>query len=111
MATRVGSVDKAVQDGRNGYLVSPGSEEELSGRLIELLRDRVRAAAFGRAGRQHVLEYASIERMVVGYEEMLEGIYQQKAAVRAGKQPVSPIGVAAANSRAGELQSRSWFRF
>ena len=60
VATRVGSVDKAVHDGRSGYLVSPGSEEELAGRLIELLRDRPRAAAFGRAGRQHVLEHASI---------------------------------------------------
>ena len=40
VATRVGSVDKAVDEGRSGYLVSPGSEEELAGRLIELLRDR-----------------------------------------------------------------------
>ena len=101
VATRVGSVDKAVQEGRSGYLVSPGSEEELAGRLIELLRDRPRAAAFGRAGRQHVLEHASIERMVAGYEDLLEGIYQQKAAVRAGKglppplawQPADPAGL------------------
>ncbi len=40
VATRVGSVDKAVEEGRSGYLVTPGSEEELAGRLIELLRDR-----------------------------------------------------------------------
>jgi len=107
VATRVGSIDKAVQEGRNGYLVSPGSEEELAGRLIELLRDRTRAAAFGRAGRQHVLQHASIERMVAGYEEMLEGIYQEKAAVRAGKASSSPIGMTAANSTAEKLPSHS----
>jgi glycosyltransferase involved in cell wall biosynthesis len=71
VATRVGSVDQAVQCGRSGYLVSPGGEEELAGRLIELLRDRWRAAVFGRAGRQHVLEHASIQRMVAGYEDLL----------------------------------------
>jgi glycosyltransferase involved in cell wall biosynthesis len=85
VATRVGSVDKAVQEGHSGHLVTPGSEEELSARLIELLRDRARAAAFGRAGRQHVLEHASIERMVAGYEELIEGIYRQKSALRAGE--------------------------
>ena len=40
VATRVGSIDKVVEEGRSGHLVSPGSEEELAGRLIELLRDR-----------------------------------------------------------------------
>ncbi len=94
VATRVGSVDKAVHDGRSGYLVSPGSEEELAGRLIELLQDRARAADFGCAGRQYVIEYASIQQMVTGYEKMLEEIYQQKAGGRAGKKPSSPIGLA-----------------
>ena len=106
VATRVGSVDKTVQDGRSGYLVSPGSEEELAARLIELLRDRSRAVAFGRAGRQHVVEHASVQRMVAGYEDMIEGIYRQKAAKRARKRPSSPVGMAGADA-AGELQARS----
>ena len=78
VATRVGSVDKAVHDGQTGYVVAPGSEEELASRLVELLRDRFRAATFGRAGRRHVVEHASIERMVSGYEELLEEIYGRK---------------------------------
>jgi glycosyltransferase involved in cell wall biosynthesis len=94
VATRVGSIDKTVEEGRTGYLVAAGNEEQLAGRLIELLRDRAQAAAFGRAGRQHVLEHASIERMVSGYEEVLEGIYRQKAAIRAGKKVDPPIGAA-----------------
>jgi glycosyltransferase involved in cell wall biosynthesis len=108
VATRVGSVDKAVHDGRNGYLVSPGREEELAGRLIELLRDRPRAAAFGRAGRSYVLEHASIQQMVSGYEDLLEGIYRKKAAIRAGKKPSCPVSMAAADpAAAAHVQSRS----
>ncbi len=80
VATRVGSVDQAVHDGRTGYLVEPGNEVQLAARTIELLQDRVRATAMGRAGRQHVLEHSSVERMVTGYEETLAAIYQKKAA-------------------------------
>ena len=88
VATRVGSVDKAVDHGRSGYLVAPGDENELAGRLIELLRDRSLAAAFGRAGRQYVLEHASIQGMVAGYEDLLEGIYRRKASLPARKGPL-----------------------
>ena len=31
VATRVGSIDKAVEEGRSGYLVTPGCEEEWQG--------------------------------------------------------------------------------
>ncbi len=105
VATRVGSVDKTVQDGRNGYLITPGSEEELAARLIELLRDRSRAATFGRAGRQHVVEHASVQRMVAGYEDMIEGIYQQKVAIRARKRRFPPVGMVGADAT-GRLQTR-----
>ncbi len=79
VATRVGSVDRAVQEGRTGYIVSPGNEEELASRLIKLLGSRAEASTMGRAGRQFVVEHASIERMVAGYEDLLAGIYRQKA--------------------------------
>jgi glycosyltransferase involved in cell wall biosynthesis len=87
VATRVGSVDRAVQEGSTGYLISPGNEEELVARLIELLDNRECALAMGRAGRQFVVQHASIERMVAGYEDLLAGIYRQKAARRAGATP------------------------
>ncbi len=108
VATRVGSVDKSVHDGVNGYLVSPGNETELAGRLDELLRDRARAAAFGRAGRKYVLQHASIQQMISGYEELLEGIYRQKAALRAGKKASCTVGMAASKATVGgEAPSRS----
>ena len=82
VATRVGSVDQAVQDGRTGYIVAPGNEEELAARLIKLLSSRAEASTLGRAGRQFVVQNASIDRMVVGYEDLLAGIYRQKASAR-----------------------------
>jgi glycosyltransferase involved in cell wall biosynthesis len=79
VATRVGSVPETVLDGKTGYLVPPGDARSVADRLIELLGDRQRAAAFGRAGREHVIAHWSIERMVEGYQELLAGIYMAKA--------------------------------
>jgi glycosyltransferase involved in cell wall biosynthesis len=82
VATRVGSVDRVVQEGRTGYIVAPGNEEEVVSRLIKLLSSRAEASTMGRAGRQFVVEHASIDRMVAGYEDLLAGIYRQKVSAR-----------------------------
>ncbi len=84
LAMRVGSVDRAVLEGRTGHLVSPGDETELAARLVELLSQPARAAELGRAGREFVVQNASIERMVSGYEDLLSDIYARKTAARAG---------------------------
>ena len=82
VATAVGSVPESVQDGRTGYLTDPGDAADTARRVVELLRDRDRAAAFGRAGRQHVVAHASSQRMVEGYQDLIAGLYERKA--RAG---------------------------
>ncbi|MCC6126643.1 MAG: glycosyltransferase [Pirellulales bacterium] len=79
VATRVGSVPETVLDARTGYLVPPGNAEEIARRTLALLQEPDLAAAFGRAGREQVIAHWSIERMVQGYEELLEGIYRSKA--------------------------------
>ena len=78
VATRVGSVPEAVADGETGYLVPAGDDAALAERIVELLRDPARAAAFGRAGRERVLARSSIQHMVEGYEAMIESIYDSK---------------------------------
>ncbi|MDY0169583.1 MAG: glycosyltransferase [Thermoguttaceae bacterium] len=80
VATRVGSVPETVCHGRNGYLVEPGNADALAARTIELLDNRARAETLGRAGRETVLRHWSIDRMVEGYEQLIAGIYEQKAA-------------------------------
>jgi glycosyltransferase involved in cell wall biosynthesis len=79
VATRVGSVPESVRDGQTGYLVEPGDAAALAERLLLLLRNPQQAAAMGAAGRQHVLEHASIEAMVRGYEALIGEIYASKA--------------------------------
>jgi glycosyltransferase involved in cell wall biosynthesis len=98
VATRVGSIAESVQEGRTGYLIAAGDENELAARMIELLVDRPRAAAFGSAGREHVLRHASIEQMIAGYEDLLEDIYRRKAGKRPGKRPFLPNAPAARTS-------------
>lgn len=80
VATRVGSVGEAVPDGSAGYLVTPGSAEELAARMIELWTDPQRRATMGAAARQHVVQNWSVDRMIDGYQRMIEDIYQSKAA-------------------------------
>lgn len=80
VATRVGSVPETVRDGENGYLVPPDDAVTLAARTIELLDNRERAEALGRAGRETVLRHWSIDRMVAGYEQLITEIHEQKLA-------------------------------
>ncbi|HVA49343.1 MAG TPA: glycosyltransferase [Pirellulales bacterium] len=78
VATRVGSVPESVHDGENGYLVAPGDESALAARVTELLNHSGLASRLGQAGRRTVVDRWSLERMVSGYEELIEGIYVRK---------------------------------
>ncbi len=81
-------------DGRTGYLVAPGDSQGMAARVLELLADRDRAARMGRAGRETVIAHWSVDRMVQGYQEMIEGIYaakeRPKAEARMTKEVRSP---------------------
>lgn len=52
VATRVGAVADAVRDGTTGYLIPPGSADELRSRLAGLLGDADLRHRLGAAGRQ-----------------------------------------------------------
>lgn len=75
VATRVGSLTETVRDGVNGYLVRPDDPAALAARVIELFGDRMKARRFGQAGRREVVAHWSLERMVAGYEELIERLY------------------------------------
>jgi glycosyltransferase involved in cell wall biosynthesis len=85
VATRVGSVAETVADGENGYLVESGSVDTMARRVVELFRDPSLAAAFGAAGRQHVVNHWSVDRMVDGYEELLKRLFDEKMSLFAAK--------------------------
>lgn len=78
VATRVGSVPEVVAHGVTGYLVDPGDAPQTAQAIVELLSNPERAIAMGRAGREHVLKHATIQRTVEGYQQLLLEIYERK---------------------------------
>ena len=73
LATKVGSVDQVVQDGRSGFLVAPGDAFALSQKLQQLIEQPARWEAMGRCGRHHVGRHYDIERL----NDRLVQIYEQ----------------------------------
>ncbi|HEX5443115.1 MAG TPA: glycosyltransferase, partial [Pirellulales bacterium] len=80
VATRVGSLTETVHDGVSGYLVRPGDAAALAARVTELFGDRGKARRFGQAGRREVVAHWSLERMVAGYETLIEDLHRVKRA-------------------------------
>lgn len=50
IGSRLGAIPEFIEDGKNGYLVTPGDTAELTDRLLDLLGDPVVCKAFGDAG-------------------------------------------------------------
>ncbi len=82
VAPRVGSVEESVIDGQTGYLTAPGDDEETAQRIVTLLSDRTLAWRLGQAGRDAVTARWTVERMVEGYEQLINEIYERKASGR-----------------------------
>ncbi len=62
VVTDVGGAREAVIEGGTGYIVSAGDDQQMAGRMVELLRDPERARAMGKHGRSIVEEKFSCER-------------------------------------------------
>tara|TARA_B100001250_G_scaffold65148_1_gene51595 strand:+ start:9989 stop:11209 length:1221 start_codon:yes stop_codon:yes gene_type:complete len=56
VATRVGEVNFAIQDGHNGALVEEGDEEGFSQAILDFLNDKEYANQLGKNGRNDILE-------------------------------------------------------
>ncbi len=67
VVTEVGGNPEVVLPGATGLLLPPGLPHELALALLEALDDPARAAAWGRAGRERVLERFSLEGMARAY--------------------------------------------
>jgi glycosyltransferase involved in cell wall biosynthesis len=79
VATRVGSIAESVIDGETGFLVTPGSVDEIAAAVIRLLRSPDLRQALGSAARRFVVEHRSLQAMVDGYEELITSLYEQKS--------------------------------
>lgn len=87
VATNVGSVDQIVIDERTGLLVPAGDVDALADRLTRLADEPVEAAAFGRAGRAHILRSydhnQQLDCLVHLYRRLLLGDQNFQAAANA----------------------------
>lgn len=72
IASRVGGAPEALLDGETGFLVNPGSVEEVAGAVNELLANPDRAESLGRAGRKFALEHFTSDAMRKSLRIMLK---------------------------------------
>ena len=91
VAPRVGSIAETVRHGTSGYLAPPGDEAALAAHVLDLLGDPARARQMGHAGREHVVQHASLESMVEGYTRLIEEIYDRKAGPPRQTDPSPPL--------------------
>jgi glycosyltransferase involved in cell wall biosynthesis len=75
VGTAAGGIPEAVEDGVTGRVVPPRQPDALAAALSEVLTDRARREAMGKAGRARFLERFTVDRMV---DETL-GVYAEAA--------------------------------
>ena len=76
VATRVGGIPEAVEDGVNGYLVEPADVDELTARVMQLIADSALRNRLGEAGRGRV-EQNFTTRPVREFETLLLSFTKQ----------------------------------
>lgn len=74
VATRVGGIPDAVEDGKSGILVEPGDYEMMSQAIVALLRDEHIKSAMGDTAKRRVKEEFGWNRIVQKYEELFESL-------------------------------------
>lgn len=90
MVSNIESLTELVQDGSNGFVISPSSALDWAARMTTLLADPSLARIMGIRGRQRVEINYTIDRVA----EMLESLYtdvnsQKKIALKTGRLQVS----------------------
>jgi glycosyltransferase involved in cell wall biosynthesis len=70
VATQVGGIPEAIEDGRSGILVPPGNAQKLADALSALLRDAERRKQMGDAACARVSRHFSLKKQVQDTEKM-----------------------------------------
>jgi len=78
VGTRVGGIPDLIEEGVNGFLVSPGNEEELASALLKVLNDKTLAAKMGDAGRKKMTDRFSADTMVRSIEKIYVELLEKK---------------------------------
>ena len=86
VAPRVGSIDQAVIEGKTGFLAEKGDHDQFAKWWTQVLSDEAQRSELGKAARQHVVEYGSLETMTDGYTQLVQQVFERKTG-----RTVSPI--------------------
>jgi phosphatidylinositol alpha-1,6-mannosyltransferase len=73
VATRVGGISDAVEDGKSGILVDPGDYTDLSQVVISLLKDHEASSSMGNYGRCRVTRQLDWDHVIRRYEKVFCG--------------------------------------
>ncbi len=74
VATRVGGIPDAVEEGKSGILVEPGDYAEMSRAIVSLLRDDSTRGALGRYAQRRVSERFNWSSLVARYETVFDEV-------------------------------------
>jgi glycosyltransferase involved in cell wall biosynthesis len=74
VATDVGSVSEAVEDGATGLVLPPGDVPALVAGIARLVEDQELRARFGDAGRQRATRLFTADVMAAAYQQLYDGI-------------------------------------
>lgn len=78
VATRVGGVGEAIEDGETGLLVPPGDRHALAEGIMKLLDDRTLARQMGKSAQETVVRRFSLTQMVQTYREIYADLIQSR---------------------------------
>jgi glycosyltransferase involved in cell wall biosynthesis len=72
VATNVGGIPEAVEDGKTGILVPPKNPDALANAIMKLLKNPRLRKQMGEAGRKRAEKYFTMEKMVKKYEDVYD---------------------------------------
>ena len=78
IVTNVGGNSEAVVHGKTGFVVPPRDPHALSQAILELAGDAQRRHAMGKAGMDRVKSHFTVERCVLTYDRLYEGLLRGK---------------------------------
>jgi glycosyltransferase involved in cell wall biosynthesis len=81
VATRVEGVETVINDGENGYLLSPKDIDTLSSALIKIREDDAARNRFRQNNQDLVSREYTIDKMCSQYEDLFLRLHQQERPV------------------------------